>query len=182
MAGGSVGLDNTSGGRLMWPFCIPHLKWVIASGVATLVAFLVVNSTIIDWYRQTEPPLPVTLGTTIVPSEGGRNMLTIFVRAEPSPVCVRVRFDILARLDPTSDINEFSPLDSNASGHLVGLPGTFKIINEVPASIRGMWYLHTRFMHICSVAEWLPAKVYFRTAPVRTVYFGQPQPAGEAAP
>ena len=180
MAGGSVGLDNTSGGRLMWPFSIRHFKWVVVSGVTTLVTFLVVNSTIIDWYRQTEPPLPVTLGTIVTPTEGGRHMLTILVRAQPSKVCVRVRADVLVRVDPTDDSYEFVPLDTNLSGRLLGLSGNFKLYNEIPASVRGMWYLHTRFMHICTVAEWLPPKIYFRTAPITTVYFGQPQPAGEA--
>ena len=159
-----------------------YAAWAIASGFSALAAFLAVNSTVADWYRQTEPPLPATIGTTTAPSEGGRHVLTMTVRAEPSQACVRVRFDLLARPDPAGSFNEFIPLDSNASGHLIGLPGTFNIINEVPANIRGMWYLHTRFMHICTVAEWLPAKVYFRMAPVRTVYFGKPQPAGEAAP
>ena len=147
-----------------------------------LAAFLTINSTVIDWYRQSEPPLPVTLGTTIVASDGGRHMLTMTVHSEPSPVCVRVRFDVLVRLDPTGDLNEFIPLDSNASGRLVGLPGTFKLTNEVPANVRGLWWLHTRFMHVCTIAEWLPAKVYFRMAPARPVYFGPPQPAGEATP
>ncbi len=159
-----------------------YVVWAVASGLASLVVFLVVNSAVTDWYRQTEPPLPVTLGTTVAPTEGGRHMLTMTVHSEPSPVCVRIRFDILVRPDPTDGFSEFAPLDSNASGHLIGLPGTFKILNEVPASIRGMWYLHTRFMHICTVAEWLPPRVYFRMAPVRTVYFGQLQPAGEATP